>query len=60
MKKQVGTINLSPTPAGYAISLIAILEGGNFESKKWAKEEIIRLTKAAATIHPEAWGKDND
>ena len=60
MKKQVGTIDLTPTPTGYAICLMEILEDGNFENKKWAREEIIRLIKAAATIKPEAWGKEEN
>ena len=57
-KTQVGTINLKPTPTAYAISLIAIIEGGNLESKEWAKTEIIKLVKAAATITPEEWAKE--
>ena len=61
MKKQVGTINIAPTPTSYALSLIAIVEGTkNLESYEWAKSEIIRLVKAAATITPEAWGKEKE
>jgi hypothetical protein len=60
MKKQVGTIDLTPTPTQYAEQLIAILEDSddNSEGKEWARREIIKFVKAAATIKPEAWGKE--
>ena len=57
-KIQVDTIDLTPTPTGYAFSLIAILESGNSDSRDWARKEIIKLAKIAATINPEAWGKE--
>ena len=60
MKKQVGTIDLTPTPTQYAQQLIAILEDSddNSEGKEWARREIIKLIKVAATIKPEAWVKE--
>ena len=59
IKKKVGTINCAPTPTAYAQCLITILEEGtNQESKEWARQEIIRLTKYAARLNPEAWEKE--
>jgi hypothetical protein len=58
MKEKIGTISIKPTPTGYALSLILILESGDAMGKAWAKQEIIKLIKAAATITPEAWGKE--
>ena len=59
LHKFVGTIDLKPTPKGYALSLILILQNStSAEDREWAKQEIIRLVKAAATITPEAWGKE--
>lgn len=61
MKKQVGTIDLTPTPTQYAKQLIAIIEDSddNSEGKEWARQEIIKFVKAAATIKPESWGKED-
>ena len=59
MKKQVGTINVAPTPTGYTNTLILILTcSPNPEDKEWARQEITKLIKAAATLNPEAWGKE--
>ena len=59
MKKQVGTINLAPTPTGYANALIAIIENDRNPEKEWARSEIRKLVRAAATLNPEAWGKED-
>lgn len=56
--KKAGTINCIPTPTGYANALIAILENGNYQGKQWAREEIIKFVKAAATLNPDKWGKE--
>jgi hypothetical protein len=58
--KKIGTINLAPTPEGYARTLCFILVNGDFEGKKWAEAEIIKLVKAAASLNPEAWGKEKE
>lgn len=60
MKKKVGTINLAPTPTAYALCLITIVRDGDAKGKEWAQHEIVRLAKAAATLNPEAWGKENE
>ena len=59
MKKLIGTIDLTPTPTEYARSLILILESGDAKGKEFARQEIIKLVKAAATITPEAWAKED-
>ena len=58
MKDLVKTIRVAPTPTGYANSLLFLLEDGNKEGKQWAREEVRRLIRAAATITPEAWGEE--
>ena len=58
MKQQVGTINIAPTATGYAYSLIFLLENGDAQAKKLARSEIVRLIRAAATITPDAWEKE--
>lgn len=61
MKKKVGTINCPPTPTGYAIVLIGIIEcGSNVDDIRWAKEEIIKAFRAAATLNPKEWGKEKE
>jgi len=61
MKELAGTINLKPTPTGYATALInIIINSNNQEDIKWAKQEIIKLIKAAANLNPEAWGKESN
>ena len=57
--RAVKTINLAPTPTGYAMTLIMLLENGG-ETRQFAVDEIVRLIKAAATITPDAWGKEDE
>lgn len=55
----VTTIRVTPTSRGYANALRLLVENGNAEGRTWAWEEIARLIKAAATITPDAWGKED-
>lgn len=54
------TVRLAPTPTGYALSLILLIEKGDAVGRAWAKAEIIKLVKAAATITPEAWAEEEE
>ncbi len=59
VKKQPITIGFKPTPTGYALSLLLIIESGDAVGRAWARQEIIKLVKAAATLNPEAWAKED-
>ncbi len=49
------SIDIKPTPEGYARALILILENGNAEGRTWAREQIIKAFKVAAQLNPEEW-----
>lgn len=56
--RHVGTIDITPSPTGYANVLLAILQAGDAKGKAWAGQQVIKAFKAAATLNPDAWGKE--
>lgn len=46
-KVQVGTVDLTPTWSGILPALLAVLEDGNAEGKKIAKDELKKMAKVA-------------
>ena len=52
------TIDVTPTPKGYALALCHIIrDSPSLESRDWAINEVVKAFTAAATLNPEAWGK---
>ena len=59
---ELGMLDITPTPRGYAQMLLALLEHAEHthkgsEAKAFARKELTKFVVAAATLNPDAWGK---
>jgi hypothetical protein len=54
MKKQVGTIDLTPTPEAYVEMLLVIInDNPKIEERKWAKDELVKAMTVAYKVSKE-------
>lgn len=51
-------IDITPTPTEYARQLCAIIQSGRSVDAQWAIEQVCKAFRAAASLNPDAWGKE--